>query len=273
MPAAFASGVSGARTISRCGPSSIMALNRRVYTDIPGTEALHTARCAPAASLQSGGRPWYWFIDGHDGFCHRGPPLVEPVILDGYSRTMLAGAMAPLRRGGSPCTVLCGVSALWRPRPPDFRQRVGPLLPTPLKASVPLGLDHQTIVSTEGQSYMNLMETHFNIQRRLYDYQWALTGPRGSSKAHQRFLVLYNTTAHQGLLKERFASPIPCTSWGRARDGWSPRRSSIRSLPTPSSRASPIAMAASRCTISFLCGTGLPPDAGVAVGVWCARRL
>jgi len=28
-------------------------------------------------------------------------------------------------------------------------------------------------------------------------------------EAHQRFLVLYNTTAHQGLLKERFASPIP----------------------------------------------------------------
>src|SRR4029453_10872280 len=29
------------------------------------------------------------------------------------------------------------------------------------------------------------------------------------AEAHQRFLALYNTTAHQGLLKERFASPIP----------------------------------------------------------------
>jgi hypothetical protein len=38
-----------------------------------------------------------------------------------------------------------------------------------------LGIDHHTIVSTEGQSYMNLMETHFNIQRRVYDYQLALT--------------------------------------------------------------------------------------------------
>jgi hypothetical protein len=57
---------------------------------------------------------------------------------------------------------------------------------------------------------MNLMETHFNIQRRLYDYQLALTRtPHEFDEAHQQFLALYNTTAHEGLLKERFASPIP----------------------------------------------------------------
>src|SRR4029434_449397 len=43
------------------------------------------------------------------------------------------------------------------------------------------------------------METHFNIQRRLYDYQLALTRtPHEFDEAHQRFLALYNTTAHQG---------------------------------------------------------------------------
>src|SRR4029434_7835584 len=36
-----------------------------------------------------------------------------------------------------------------------------------------LEIDHPTIVSTQGESYMNLMETHFNIQRRLYDYQFS----------------------------------------------------------------------------------------------------
>ncbi len=57
---------------------------------------------------------------------------------------------------------------------------------------------------------MNLMETHFNIQRRLYDYQLALTHtPQEFDEAHQRFLGLYNTTAHQGLLKEQFVPPIP----------------------------------------------------------------
>jgi hypothetical protein len=33
--------------------------------------------------------------------------------------------------------------------------------------------------------------------------------PREFDQAHQRFLALYNSTAHQGLCKERFASPIP----------------------------------------------------------------
>ena len=65
---------------------------------------------------------------------------------------------------------------------------------------------------------MNLMETHFNIQRRLYDYQLALTRtPHEFDHAHQRFLALYNSTAHQGLLKERFASPIPLHVLGESK--------------------------------------------------------
>src|SRR2546426_4387705 len=64
---------------------------------------------------------------------------------------------------------------------------------------------------------MNLMETHFNIQRRLYDYQFALTRtPLEFEQAHHRFLELYNTTAHQGLLKEPWASPIPLDVLGAA---------------------------------------------------------
>jgi hypothetical protein len=31
------------------------------------------------------------------------------------------------------------------------------------------------MVSTQGESYQNLMETHVNIQRRLFDYQFSLT--------------------------------------------------------------------------------------------------
>ena len=62
------------------------------------------------------------------------------------------------------------------------------------------------------------METHFNIQRRLYDYQFSLTRtPLEFEQAHQDFLHLYNTTAHQGLLKERFASPIPLDVLGEAK--------------------------------------------------------
>ena len=81
-----------------------------------------------------------------------------------------------------------------------------------------LEIDHQTIISTQGESYMNLMETHFNIQRRLYDYQFSLTRtPLEFERAHQDFLQLYNTTAHQGLLKEKFTPPIPLEVLGEAR--------------------------------------------------------
>jgi len=80
-----------------------------------------------------------------------------------------------------------------------------------------LGIDHKRITSTEGASYLNLMETHFNVQRRLYDDQFALTStPLEFEQAHQDFLQLYNTTAHQGLLEEQFASPIPRDVLGKA---------------------------------------------------------
>jgi len=87
-----------------------------------------------------------------------------------------------------------------------------------------LGVDHHTITSTQGESYMNLMESHFNIQRRLYDYQFSLTRtPLEFEQAHQDFLQLYNTTAHQGLLKERFQPPIPREVLGAAKGRvWTP---------------------------------------------------
>ena len=46
-----------------------------------------------------------------------------------------------------------------------------------------------------------------------------------------------------------------------------PHRNSTRSLPTPSSRASPIAMAALRCTVIISLWNRAYPDTGVAVGV------
>src|SRR2546423_3211412 len=35
-----------------------------------------------------------------------------------------------------------------------------------------LEIDHQTMISTQGESSLHLMETHGNIQRRLYDSQF-----------------------------------------------------------------------------------------------------
>jgi hypothetical protein len=62
------------------------------------------------------------------------------------------------------------------------------------------------------------METHFNIQRRLYDYQCSLARtPAALEQRHQAFIQLYNTTAHQGLLKDHRFPAIPVEVLGTAR--------------------------------------------------------
>jgi hypothetical protein len=62
------------------------------------------------------------------------------------------------------------------------------------------------------------METHCNVQRRLYDYQVSLsTTPLEFEQAHQACMELYNTTAHQGLLKDGCDPPIPLVVLGEAK--------------------------------------------------------
>jgi transposase InsO family protein len=196
------------RTVER-----IMALNRQVYKDIPGTEALHAP---PAASqphpFKATAAHEYWFIDGRMmDFALEGHRWWSLIILDGYSRTMLAGAVAPAEASWVALTVLYTACQRYGVPVHLISDSGGAFTSNGFEGvCTRLAIDHQTIVSTQGQSYMNLMETHFNIQRRLYDYQLALTRtPQEFDEAHQRFLVLYNTTAHQGLLKERFVPPIP----------------------------------------------------------------
>src|SRR5919199_991087 len=72
--------------------------------------------------------------------------------------------------------------------------------------------------STKGESYLNWLETHFNVQRRLFDYQFSLTTTPGEfERVHQTFIATYNTTAHQGLLKDQFDPPIPLHVLGEAK--------------------------------------------------------
>jgi hypothetical protein len=62
------------------------------------------------------------------------------------------------------------------------------------------------------------METHFNIQRRLYDDQFSFTTtPAAFEQAHQAFITTYNTTAHQGLLNDQFDPPISLEVLGEAK--------------------------------------------------------
>jgi hypothetical protein len=81
-----------------------------------------------------------------------------------------------------------------------------------------LSLRHHTITSTKGECYQNWIETHFDIQRRLYDYKFSQARtPAEFEKLHEEFIQIYNTTAHGGLMADRFEPPIPLEVLGSKR--------------------------------------------------------
>jgi transposase InsO family protein len=202
------------RTVGR-----VMALKKRVYDDIPHVRRKVAPKDPQPHPYKAKTPHEYWFIDGRImDFKIDGVKWWSLIVLDGYSRTMLAGAVAPSEASWVALMVL--YTACLRYGAPEhlISDKGGAYISDEFEAVCErLGIDHKRITSTEGESYLNLMETHFNVQRRLYDYQFALTStPLEFEQAHQDFLQLYNTTAHQGLLEEQFASPIPRDVLGKA---------------------------------------------------------
>ena len=207
-------------TISVRTGGRVMALNKQVYDDIP-----HVAH--PQAKKPPGPHPYkasqphqYWFIDGRMmDFALDGIKWWSLILLDGYSRTIVAGAMAPSEASWAALMVLYTACLRYGTPQTLISDSGGAYISKEFEAVCDrLEIDHQTIVSTHGESYMNLMETHFNIQRRLFDYQFSLTTtPTELEQMHQVFIRTYNTTAHQGLLEEHFTPPIPLEVLGEAK--------------------------------------------------------
>jgi transposase InsO family protein len=190
----------------------VMALNKPVYDDIPHVSAKQAKQPPGPHPYKATSAHQYWFIDGRMmDFALDGVKWWSILILDGYSRTLLAGAMAPSEASWAALTVLYTACLRYGVPHTLISDSGGAYISHEFEAvCTRLEIDHQTIISTQGESYMNLMETHFNIQRRLYDYQFSLSHtPAELEQAHQAFIRLYNTTAHQGLLDEGFDPPIP----------------------------------------------------------------
>ena len=203
------------RTVER-----IMALNRQLYADIPHGR-LARAKPPPQPHPYKATAPHqYWFIDGRKmDFAIDGVKWWSLIILDGYSRTMLAGAVAPTEASWVALMVLYTACLRYGVPYSLISDSGGAFTSNEFEAvCTRLQIDHKPIESTKGESYLNWMETHCNVQRRLYDYQFSLsTTPMAFEQAHQAFLHLYNTTAHQGLHKERFDPPIPLQVLGEAK--------------------------------------------------------
>ena len=197
----------------------VMALNKRVYPDIPHVAKKRRKKEPQPHPFKASVAHEYWFIDGRMmDFEIEGVRWWSIIILDGYSRTMLAGAVSASEASWIALTVL--FTACQRYGAPQYliSDKGSAYISNVVEAVCKrLGIDHRTITGKNGESYMNLMETHFNIQRRLYDYQFSLCRtPIEFEQAHRRFLELYNSTAHQGLIKEKFKPPIPLYVLGEA---------------------------------------------------------
>jgi transposase InsO family protein len=203
------------RTIGR-----VMALNRLVYDDIPHVPKRGVRPAPGLHPYKAAHRHQYWFIDGRRmDFALEGVRWWSLIILEGYSRTMLAGVMAPSEATWAALMVLYTACLRYGTPGTLVSDSGGAYTSNDFEAvCTRLQVRHETIVSTQGESYLNWMETHFNIQRRLYDYQFSLARtPAELEQRHQAFIQTYNTTAHQGLLKDRRIPPIPVEILGTAR--------------------------------------------------------
>jgi transposase InsO family protein len=203
------------RTVGR-----IMALNRLVYDDIPHVPKRGIKPRPGPHPYKATFRHQYWFIDGRRmDAAVDGVHWWSLIILEGYSRTMLAGMIAPAEATWVALMVLYTACLRYGASVHLVSDSGGAYMSADFEAvCARLQIRHETIVSTQGESYLNWMETHFNIQRRLYDYQFSLTRtPAELEERHQAFIQTYNTTAHQGLMQDRRRPPIPVEVLGEAK--------------------------------------------------------
>jgi len=195
------------RTVAR-----IMALNKQVYDDIPHGHK-RGPKLPPQPPPYKASRPHqYWCIDGRMmAFALDGIKWGSLILLDGSSRTILAGAVAPV--AASWVTLMVLYTACLRYGAPQYliSDSRGAFTSNDVTAVLQrLQIAPNPVLSTHGESYKNLMETHCNIPRCLFDSQFSLTQtPAELEQMPQPFIQTYNPTAHEGLLQEGLQPPMP----------------------------------------------------------------
>jgi hypothetical protein len=170
-------------------------------------------------------------------------------MLEGYSRTILAGAVAPAEASWVALMVL--YTACLRYGVPEclISDSGGAFTSNDFEVvCTRLGIEHNPIESTKGESYLNWLETHFNIQRRLFDYQFSLTPPGSSSESIKPLSRPIIRAPIRGCSKTGFPRRFRSMSWVRPKAGDTPRTSWPANFRGRCFPAPPIAMGVSRCT-------------------------
>ncbi len=217
-----------ARTVGR-----IMALHKQVYDDIP--PGRHPGpKPTPQPPPYTASRPHQWWcIDGRKmDFALDGVPWWSLLILDGYSRTMRAGAVAPAAARGAALLVLYTACRRYGAPETLLSESGGAFTSNDFEAVCRRWqMHHEPLENPKGGSSLHWMETPCNVPRRLDDFPCSLTAtPAEFEQAHQAFMALYNSTAHQGLLKDQFVPPIPLAVLGTSHGRHSPPEALIRTF-------------------------------------------
>ena len=138
------------RTVGR-----VMALNKRLYPDIPHVRKKRQKQEPHPHPFKATVAHEYWFIDGRMmDFAIDGVRWWSLIVLDGYSRTMLAGAVVPSEASWIALTVLFTACRRYGVPQALISDKGGAYISTVFEAVCKrLGIDHKTITGKEGESY------------------------------------------------------------------------------------------------------------------------
>ena len=137
------------RTVGR-----VMALNKHVYDDIPHVPATQAKKPPGPHPDKATSAHQYWLINGRMmDFALDGVKWWSILILDGYSRTLLAGAMAPSEASWAALMVLHTACLRYGAPQTLISDRGGAYISHEFEAiCARLKIAHQTIISTQGES-------------------------------------------------------------------------------------------------------------------------
>src|SRR6266446_9395686 len=142
-----------------------MALNKRVYDDIPHVRRTRDKPEPQPHPSKAQAPHEVWFIDGRMMDCKlNGGKWWSLVILEGYSRTLLAAAVAPAEASWVALLVLYTACRRYGVPQRMLSDSGGAYISNAFEAvCARLEIEHITIVSPQGESWLNIMETHFNL--------------------------------------------------------------------------------------------------------------
>ena len=154
------------RTVER-----IMALNRQLYEDSPQGRTTGAKAPPQPPPYQAVTPHQYGFMEGRKMDCAiAGVKGWSLILLDGYSRAMRAGAVAPTEASWVALMVLYTACLRYGAPQALLSDSGGAFTSNECEAVCPrLQIDPRPMERTKGESSLNGMETHFNVQRRLYD--------------------------------------------------------------------------------------------------------